>query len=191
MSDWIVVDVEIQKTIEETSGGWDATNLLGVACAVVYEFSTDAFRVYGPDDVERLRDRLLAADRVSGYNIWKFDYPVIWGLPGRERKMEMLPKTDDLLRRIWQAQGLNPETFSRFHGGTSLDVIAVATIGQAKTGFGGDAPKWFQAGQWAKLVDYCINDVKMERDLAVFVEKNGYVLKSSAPLHIPQWEKGY
>jgi len=191
MNDWIVVDVEIQKTIEETPGGWDATDLLGVACAVVYEFKGDNFRVYGPNDVERLRERLLAADRVSGYNIWKFDYPVIWGLPGRERKMEMLPKTDDLLRRIWQAQGLNPETFSKFHGGTSLDIVAGETINQRKSGFSGDAPKWFQAGEWAKLVDYCINDVKIERDLALFVEKHGYVITRVNRVHIAAWEKGY
>ena len=35
MIDHVVVDVEIQKTIEETPGGWDATDKLGVAVAFV------------------------------------------------------------------------------------------------------------------------------------------------------------
>ena len=57
--DHVVVDVEIQKTIKETPGGWDATHLLGVAVACVWEYRTQRMRVYGPDDVDTLRDRLL------------------------------------------------------------------------------------------------------------------------------------
>ncbi len=96
MQDHIVVDVEIKKTIEETPGGWDSTDKLGVAVAVVYEFQTDRFRIFGDTaaELESLRARLLKADRISGFNIWKFDFPVIFGLPGRERVEELRPKTN-------------------------------------------------------------------------------------------------
>jgi len=83
--DHVVVDVEIEKTIEELPNGWDDTHLMGVACAVVYEYQTSRFRIYGPADVKALQTRLLSADRISGYNIWRFDFPVIWGLPARSR----------------------------------------------------------------------------------------------------------
>ena len=53
--DHIVVDVEIQRTIEETPGGWDATDRLGVAVACVWEYRTARMRVYGPDDLAALR----------------------------------------------------------------------------------------------------------------------------------------
>lgn len=55
MIDHIVVDVEIQKTIEETPGGWDATDQLGVSVGVVYEFKSDRFRIYGPDEFSAIR----------------------------------------------------------------------------------------------------------------------------------------
>jgi hypothetical protein len=38
--DHVVVDVEIAHTIEETPGGWDATDKLGVAVACVWDYTT-------------------------------------------------------------------------------------------------------------------------------------------------------
>ena len=177
--DHIVVDVEIQKTIEETPGGWDSTDLLGMSVGVVYEYSTDRFRVYGPEDVADLRSRLLAADRISGFNIWKFDFPVIFGLPGRSRVGLLKGRTNDLLLRIWRSLGLSEEEFSSLHKGWGLDAVCRGTFGRGKTGYGGDAPKWFQAGKWGRLTDYCIDDVKLERDLTDFVDKYGFVVNGN------------
>jgi DEAD/DEAH box helicase domain-containing protein len=183
MTDHIVVDVEIQRTIEETLGGWDATDKLGVSVAVVYEFLTDRFRVYGhtPDELASLRKRLLSADRISGYNIWKFDFPVIFGLPGRDRVEELRPKTNDLLRRIWQGLGHDPDVFNKdTHGGWGLDVVAKGTLkSSGKIANGAQAPRWFQQGLWGPLVNYCIDDVTLERDLTVFVDKYGYVVNGN------------
>lgn len=173
--DHIVIDVEIQKTIEETPGGWEATDKLGVSVAVIYEYLTDRYRIYGPADIYALQERLLRAERISGYNIWKFDFPVIFGLPGRERVYQLAPITNDILRNIWIASDLDPDTFNSSHKGWSLNNVAKSTLGYGKSGYGGDAPKWFQAGNWPKLVDYCIDDVRIERDLTDFIDKYGYI----------------
>lgn len=192
--DHVVVDVEIQKTIEETPGGWDSTHLLGVAVACVWEYKAARMRVYGPEDVPALKERLLRADRVSGYNIWKFDLPVIWGLPARGRVEDMRPKADDLLVRIWAALGLNANSFSGAHKGWGLDGVAGATLGVGKIGYGGDAPKWYQAGLIQKVVNYCADDVALERDLCDFTDRYGYVLNDKGtyrgPLDIPAWQPG-
>lgn len=188
--DHIVIDVEIQKTIEETPGGWDATDKLGVACACVWEYADQRMRIYGPDDVEALRARLLRAGCISGFNIWRFDFPVIWGISRQAwdagageialLKADLLPCTNDLLRRIWeQGLSLNPDRFDkRTHGGWGLDAVARGTLGLnvGKIGYGGDAPKWFQAGQWARVANYCADDVALERDLTDFVDRHGYVV---------------
>lgn len=181
MEDHVVVDVEIQRTIEETPGGWDATDKLGVACAVVYEFTGDRFRIYGPEDVPALRERLLRADRISGYNIYRFDFPVIWGLPNRGRMEVLKPKTNDLLQRIWRAIGLDDDAvdFTELHKGWSLGIVTKGTLGIGKIGYGGDAPKWYQAGQWGRVANYCADDVALERDLAVFVDKYGFVVNGN------------
>jgi DEAD/DEAH box helicase domain-containing protein len=177
MIDHVVVDVEIQKTIEETPGGWDATDKLGVSCACLWEFKSERMRIYGPQDVALLKERLLKADRISGYNIYRFDYPVIWGLPMRGRVLELKDKTNDLLMRIWRAIGLDDDAvdFTDLHKGWSLDEVTKGTLGVGKIGYGGNAPKWYQAGEWGRVANYCADDVALERDLAVFVDKYGFI----------------
>lgn len=205
--DHVVVDVEIAHTIEETPGGWDATDKLGVAVACLWECRTQRMRVYGPEDVLALRERLLQADRISGYNIWNFDFPVIWGIPkpawlnwtglsrdavdtygggikGHNLKAELSTKVNDILRRIWTAQGFDPDKWQSGMGGAKLDDIAAATIGVRKIGNGADAPKWFQAGQVQRVVNYCADDVAIERDLAEFVDRYGYVIHSGKQLFL-------
>lgn len=199
MIDHIVIDVEIQKTIEETPGGWDATDLLGVAVACVWEYRTQRMRVYGPDDIEPLRERILQADRISGYNIFNFDFPVIWGKSKQQWAKDrwscdwsyLFDKTDDMLQRIWQTQGLNPDRFDKtIHGGYSLEAIASGTLKASKIGYGGDAPRWYQQGRIQKVVNYCADDVALERDLTDFVERYGYVIHNGKKLDIPAWKGG-
>lgn len=192
MIDKIVLDVEIKKTIEELPGGWDDTHLMGVSIACVWEYTTQRMRIYGPEDVKALQDRILQADQVCGYNIFCFDFPVIWKCsksfwdgPGSiavaTLKARLLPKTNDLLRRIWQSLMLDPDVFNpHTHGGWGLDKVAQATLGgPGKIGYGGDAPKWFQAGLWAKVANYCADDVALERDLTDFVDRYGYVIDTN------------
>jgi DEAD/DEAH box helicase domain-containing protein len=174
--DHVVVNVEIQRSPDDVPGSWSATDKLGVAVAVVYEFLTDRYHVYLENDVDDLRARLLRADRISGFNIWKFDFPVIFGLPGRERKTALLPKTNDILRRIWQSQDLDPESFGGAHKGWSLDAVCKGTFGTGKSGNGADAPKWYQAGELSRVISYCLDDVRLERDLTRYVDRFGYVV---------------
>lgn len=200
--DHVVVDVEIVNTIEGTPGGWDATDKLGVAVACLWEYQTQRMRVYGQDDVLALRERLLRAERISGYNIFNFDFPVIWGIAKHEwlatlgnvglresvvnlRKMLLL-KTNDILRRIWEAQGFNPDIFQKGMGSSKLDDIAGATIGARKIGNGADAPLWYQAGKVQQVVNYCADDVAIERDLTDFVDRYGYVIHKGQQLFLKE-----
>jgi DEAD/DEAH box helicase domain-containing protein len=186
MKDRVVVDVEIQKTIEELPNGWDDTHLMGVAVACVYEYQTDRFRVYGARDVRALQERLLKADEVIGFNTWAFDFPAIWGLPKRERVTQLQLKSNDLLRRIWQALGYDPDHFTKeTHGGWSLDNVAGGTIGRKKIGYGGDAPRWYQNGEIERVINYCLDDVALERDLSDFIDKYGYVVNGKTGWVVP------
>jgi hypothetical protein len=180
-------------------------------------------RVYGPRDVDALRKRILDADRVTGFNIWGFDFPVIWGYPKnvwsgtytamvcegltpsdleddvgeqfgvaalQELQESLSSKSDDILRRIWLAKDLDPDAFNwQTHGGWSLDMVAASTLGVKKIGHGADAPKWYQEGKIQEVVNYCADDVAIERDLCEFIDRYGYVLnaKKGEKLALKRW----
>lgn len=190
--DHVVLDVEIQHRIEDLPNGWDDTDKMGVACAVIYDFREDRFRVYGPNDVDALKSRLRKADRISGFNIWRFDYPVIFGLSSRERVEELRPKTNDILLRCWRSLDLSLDKFSSAHKGWSLDNICQSTFGKGKIASGEQAPRWFKEGEHARVINYCIDDVALERDLTIFVDTYGFVLNKTYlqnPLRIvPEWQ---
>lgn len=196
--DHVVLDVEILKGPDELPGGWEDTHAMGVAVACLWEERTRRMRVYGPNELSELQTRIRQADRVTGYNVLNFDYPVIWGIEKAvwldgvrlgtstaddsvgHLKTELLPKTNDLLRRIWESLQLNPDRFqAKTHGGYPLDRVAEATIGAKKIGHGAEAPKWFQQGLVQKVVNYCADDVALTRDLAEFVDRYGYVMSPS------------
>lgn len=184
--DIIVLDVEIKREI----GGeitWDDTDKVGVAVCVVYEFRTDRFRIYGDSETElvALRERVMAADEICGFNIVNFDLPVIFG----QKKPAWLKSTDalkkscllrsnDILRRIWLGRFLNPDTFNPMtHGRAKLDDVVKRTLqSPGKLANGEQAPKWYGQGLWGPMVNYCVDDVTLERDLVVFAEKYGYII---------------
>lgn len=177
--DHVVVDVEIQRAVGDGGLTWNDTDKMGVAVAVLYEHRNDRFKFYGPSDVEKLRERLEAADRISGFNILRFDLPVIYGLAKREQPPEALKlRCDDIFLRIQLALQRDPSSTSiaRWHKGWSLDITASGTLGRGKIEAGKDAPVMFQNGEFARLHQYCLDDVSLERDLAAFIDRFGYVV---------------
>lgn len=75
-----------------------------------------------------------------------------------------------------------------------MDRVAQATLGVSKIGYGGDAPKWYQAGLVQKVANYCCDDTCLERDLCNFVDTYGYVLNYNRQgslvlkVDIPAWK---
>lgn len=181
-TDLVVFDVEIANEVEAV-GGWDATDKMGIGVAVLWESLTNRFRFYGPDDREALKERIEAADVVSGFNIVSFDLPVVYGVSrpnfalsdilGRSRFVPI-----DLFRIARAALG---KGFTGPCGaGLGLQDIASRTLGAkaagGKTAHGSEAPGMFQRGEIMRLCSYCLDDVTIERDLLLFAIDHGYLI---------------
>lgn len=170
-----VFDVEILRTVEE-SGGWDATDKMGISCAAVYDNVSNSFRVFGDGDESRLVEYLTESDLVVGFNHIEFDWRVVLKVPKHIEIRSFPPLVStpqfDVLQEIWKAAEVEtPER--RYAGGFKLDLVAQVNLGQKKRMSGQLAPIAWKNGKYCEVIDYCIHDVALTRDLFLLILDSG------------------
>lgn len=155
-------DLETQKSIQEV-GGRENLKLLRVSVAVTFSTVTNEFKSYMEKDAPTLVADLKAADRVIGFNLLNFDYPVLKAYTS-ERLNDL--KTLDLLDDIYNKLGFR----------IGLDALASATLGTSKSADGLVAIRMFREGKIDELVAYCRDDVTLTRKLFQAGCDNGFVM---------------
>lgn len=157
---FLVIDVETQKLVQEV-GGWDNVAQLGISIACAYDSKTDEFLSYRENELKKLID--LCEERlVIGYNIRGFDLPVMvpYGLD---------PKKLDVFDIMYDLEALTRQRFLK------LEAVARGTLGTGKSADGLMAVEWWKTGQVQKIIDYCIQDVRVTRDVFQFGRQNGFI----------------
>ena len=109
---------------------------------------------------EELMDMFNYADRVIGFNSIGFDDKL---LKANGIKIET---TYDLLCEVRIASGQPPQFVKgKTRAGYSLNALAKANLDYCKTGDGANAAILWQQGRKQEVIDYCINDVRILKDL--------------------------
>lgn len=173
MKNTIVLDLETKKSFAQV-GGAHNKHLLGVSLVGIYAYASDSFTAYRDDNLEALEPMLRAADLVIGFNTIHFDYPVLASALGNW--VLELPSYD-IMQKVQAALGHR----------LSLDALANATLGTTKTGSGLDALHYYAQGDWQSLERYCLQDVKLTRDLYDYMQKEHvlYYYKGQQRMPIP------
>jgi DEAD/DEAH box helicase domain-containing protein len=176
---FLIVDVETQHLAQEV-GGWDHLDQLRVSIACAYDSKTDQFLTFREHELKSLIE--LCKERlVVGFNIRGFDLPVMspYGLD---------PKELDIFDLMLD---LETRTRQRY---LKLEAVAQGTLGVGKLADGLKAVEWWKAGEIEKIIEYCLLDVKITRDIFLFGRERGFVkvMRASQPtpiaLEIPvQW----
>ncbi|MBI4138817.1 ribonuclease H-like domain-containing protein [Candidatus Uhrbacteria bacterium] len=149
----IVLDIETKNTFADI-GSYDASRL-EISLIGCYFYDTDSFETFLEEDLPKLWPRLERADRIVGYNLFGFDYPCMQSY--YTGNLMNLP-TIDLLVEIEKRIGFR----------VKLDDVAQATLGIGKSGHGLQAVEFWRKGEIQKLKDYCLQDVKITRDVYEF-----------------------
>jgi len=157
----VFFDLETQRSFQEVGGRHDL-HRLGLSVAVTYNSRDSAFHRYTEANVLELITELQGADRVIGFNLLRFDYPVLSAYTQVE--LSSLP-TVDMLDHIYGRLGFR----------VGLDALVTATLGIAKSANGLQAIRWWKAGEMEKLFAYCQQDVEVTRLLYEFGQKHKYV----------------
>lgn len=157
----VVIDLETKYTFDEV-GGRSNFHKLGVTVAVVYDYSTDTFKVFREHELGQLENLLIDASLIIGFNHRKFDMPVLQ--PYMSTSLSELPMVD-LLESLQEVLGYR----------VGLDNVAKATLKTGKTGHGLDAIDYYRSGRIQELIDYCTEDVRITRDLYDYGLQYGHV----------------
>lgn len=154
----LVLDLETKRSFQEV-GGAHNKHLLDVSVVGIYDYEKDKFAAYREEHFTQLEQTLKNAELVIGFNLIGFDWPVLAAQLGEWVKE--LP-TLDLMFEAQKALGHR----------ISLDSLAKATLGMNKLGSGLDALYYYAEGDWEKLERYCLEDVKITRDLYEYAKAN-------------------
>ena len=158
MSKEIVFDIETQNTFADI-GGYKPT-LLKISLIGVYFYETDTYECFLVDELHKLWPRLEQTDRLIGYNSEHFDIPVMNNYyPG---DLAVLPHLD-IMEIVEQSLGHR----------LKLDSIAEATLGYGKSGTGLQAVEYWKQGQIEELKEYCLQDVKVTKEVYEYGLKHG------------------
>ncbi len=175
----IVFDIETRNFFHDV-GSADPSKL-DIAIVAIHDSETDSYSSYLAEELVQLWPILERADMLIGFYSEHFDMPLLNKYyPGDLTKIKHL----DILKEIRKQYGR----------GMKLDQLAEGTLGQNKIGHGSDANKWWKQGNIEKIREYCIDDVRLTKEIydhalanQKLMFKEGRDIKE-IPLNTSDWE---
>ncbi|NQV92986.1 ribonuclease H-like domain-containing protein [Candidatus Kaiserbacteria bacterium] len=172
----VVFDIETKDAIGE--GGALA---LEISIVCIYDYENDSYHSYLEEELSQLWPILEKTDLLIGYNSDSFDIPLLnkyyHGDLTRIKSLDILTKIK--------------ESFGRR---LRLNSVAEGTLGEKKSGHGLDAVKWWKSGEIDKIRKYCLDDVRITKEVYDYALKNGAVNymdlsdKKEIKLDTTEWE---
>ena len=158
-------DLETQKSADEV-GGWSNSHLMKLAVGVVWDSLENRHFTYLEQDAIKLAEKLQSADLVVGFNVIGFDYAVLQ--PYAPCDLLEIP-TFDILVHVHKKLGHR----------LSLNGIAQATLNAKKSADGLISLQWYKEGKMDKIIEYCIQDVEITRDVFLHGVEKGHLFYDS------------
>ncbi len=154
----ITFDIETRNLIP-TMGRGDMTRL-DLAIVAIHDSETGEYSSYSQEELPKLWPIIEQADVLIGFNSDSFDIPLLnHYYPGDLTQIRSL----DLLSEVYTALGRR----------LRLQNLAEATLGHGKSADGIQSVKWWQEGLHDKVREYCIQDVKVTRDIYDYALEHG------------------
>jgi DEAD/DEAH box helicase domain-containing protein len=159
MQDILVYDIETKETFQEV-GSRDPAKL-HISMVGVFSYRDNKFTSYTEGELPLFWRRLEQCDFLVGFNNKGFDDQVCAAY------FSEMPKvcSFDILEEVHKVLKFR----------IKLDTIAQATLGEGKSGDGLKAIQLYREGKIDELRDYCLQDVKVTRDIFDYGRQYGHI----------------
>jgi DEAD/DEAH box helicase domain-containing protein len=157
----IVFDIETRNFFSDV--GSNDPSKLDIALVAIHDSETGEYSSYLQEDLHKLWPILERADMLIGFNSDHFDIPLLNKYyPGDLTKMKSL----DILKEIYTSYGRRMK----------LDQLAEGTLGRNKIAHGLEATEWWKKGDVEKIREYCIDDVRLTKEIYDFARANNKLI---------------
>jgi len=166
----IVFDIETKNAFGDV-GGRDGLTKLEISVLGAYDYDSEEFRTYEESELPQFANRLSRSPLLVGFNSRRFDTPILQKyMPFELGKLTQL----DIMEEITNALGHR----------VSLGSVAKATLGKGKIASGLEAIEFWRTGRMEELKRYCLDDVRITRDIFEYGAERGELL------YVPKFGSG-
>lgn len=153
----VVFDIETSNLFADVGKADPA--LLDISVVGVYDYASDTYNCFEQNEFNKLWPILESAELLIGFNSEHFDLPLLNKYYSGD--LYKIPHLD-ILKEIKQSYGRRMK----------LDQIAEGTLGLKKSGVGTQATTWWRNGEKEKVKKYCLDDVRLTKDVFDYAVKN-------------------
>lgn len=157
--DTVVFDIETKNFFTDPEVGWDNFSALKISVVGAYSYLEDKYYCFDESEIEKAAELFRRAGRLVGFSSNRYDVPVLhlyFEKLANKSGLDLWSKERiDLLEEIEMAVGQR----------ISLSKLAEANLGVKKDRKGVEAIELYKNGQIEELKSYCLNDVKLTKEL--------------------------
>jgi len=155
----VVYDIETKNAFDDVGGRANFT-ALQISVLGAYIYSTNEYKIFEEKELPQFEKILQKKPLLVGFNSKRFDTPILQSYIRFDLKK--LPQLD-IMEELEKVLGHR----------VSLDSVAQATLGRAKTGSGMDAIRFWRNGEIEKLKAYCLEDVRITKEVFEYGAHHG------------------
>jgi len=157
--DTLVFDIETKNFFTDPDVGWNNFAALEVSAVGVYSYLRDKYFCFDEFELEQAASLFATASTLIGFSSNRYDVPVLhikFGKLSETLRVNLWDKARiDLLEEIEVLLGQR----------VSLDKLARANLGVGKDRKGYEAITMYKNGEIEELKEYCLQDVKLTKEL--------------------------
>ena len=157
----VVFDIETSNIFQEVGSNNPAD--LNISVVGLYDYHTQEYKTFVQEEFSKMWPIFELADILITFNGDHFDIPLLNKYyVGDLTKI----KSVDILREMQKSAGRRMK----------LDQIAEGTLNINKSGNGLEAIRWWRDGEIEKVKKYCLDDVKITKDIYEYALKNNKLI---------------
>ncbi|MEY4731661.1 MAG: hypothetical protein RL681_607 [Candidatus Parcubacteria bacterium] len=167
--DTVVFDIETQNFFTDPGVGRDNFAALKISVVGAYSYARDTYVCFAENEMAAVAELFAQSGRIVGFSSNRYDVPVLNRYLQRETggRLNLWHKDRvDILEDIELATGMR----------ISLSRLAEANLGVTKDRHGSEAITLYHEGRMDELKAYCLNDVKITKELYDLYRSQGYLL---------------